>query len=230
MSHAVNVLLWDNIDSRLLNAHQKVMEYVGLDCRYTIKNVAHGDWMDSVLREQRADFYTFLDIDCVPLSRAAIARTLEYVAHDYLVGNAQVTNCTVAKHEIYCAPSFLSFSRETYENLGRPSCRPTRDADVAQLLTRRSVRRQRRIKMFYPTAFQGVARRGIWRLSGYGYYGLGTIYDDVSYHMFQSRDPVWLSRFEVAVECILNGRPQDIQRTYDARHEHMGSLAIEDNY
>jgi hypothetical protein len=44
-----------------------------------------------------------------------------------------------------------------------------------------------RYRTLYPTYFERVPREGIWPLSSYGYYGIGTVFHNSVYHLFQSR-------------------------------------------
>ena len=87
-----------------------------------------------------------------------------------------------------------------------------------------------RLKMNFPKTFQGIPQGGIWRLSGYGYYGVGTIYDDKYYHLWQSRFKQNVKLFQDTCECVLRDDLVSIKRNYDCRTEHAGVLPIEDDY
>jgi hypothetical protein len=171
-----------------------------------------------------------MDSDCLPLKREAIDEAIQYCANGYMVGNAQVTNCIRAKHDLFCAPSFLVISRPYYERIGKPSAANNRRSDVAQELTRAAVDAELRLKMNFPTSFQSVPAGGIWRLSGYGYYGIGTIFDEKIYHLFQTRFKQNVELFKDTAECVLRGDLASINRRYDCRSEHAGKLQIEDDY
>jgi hypothetical protein len=195
-----------------------------------MENIHHGEWMDNVMSKSDSDVMIFFDIDCVPMNENIVHSSIKYAMNRYLVGNAQVTNCVRAKHDLFCAPSFLTISRSLYEELGRPSCVNKNNSDVAQEITRSAVEKEKRIKMYFPETFQAVPAGGIWRLSGYGYYGVGTIFDGGIYHLFQSRTARNASLFVRTCEHIMNNRFDLIDRTHNCRSELCGTMPIEDDY
>jgi hypothetical protein len=42
-------------------------------------------------------------------------------------------------------------------------------------------------KALYPTHFECEPIEGVWRLSNYGYYGIGTVFANCVYHLYQGR-------------------------------------------
>lgn len=230
MKISFNTLYWDNTDPELITCHKKVMSHFDINVNYTNKNINHGVWMDHVLTNTDADIFVFIDSDCVPLNKEAIDEAIQYCANGYMVGNAQVTNCIKAKHDLFCAPSFLVISKPYYERIGKPSAINNKKSDIAQELTRAAVDAELRIKMNFPSSFQSIPSGGIWRLSGYGYYGIGTIFDQKIYHLFQARFKKNIELFKETTNCILRGDLGSINKTYDCRSEHAGNLQIEDDY
>lgn len=230
MNITVHTLKWKNSNPVVSQKHKQVMNHFEIEVNYTEENIHHGLWIDRVLNTVESDIFVFLDIDCVPLSREAIEEAINFCENGYLVGNAQVTNCIKAKHDLFCAPSFFVISRQFYESIGKPSAVNHDNNDVAQALTRAAVEREKRIKMNFPTSFQGVPQGGIWRLSGYGYYGIGTVYDNKMYHLYQTRFAKNVDLFVETCDHIVNGRLDQINRQYDSRAEWMGKLLIEDEY
>lgn len=230
MKISINTLCWDNVNPIILDMQKKVMNRFEIPIEYTLNNIHHGAWIDQILNTKDADVYVFFDSDCIPLSREAFDESLNYCINGYLVGNVQVTNCIKAKHDFFCGPSFFMISRSYYERIGKPSAVNNRRSDVAQELTRSAVDLELRLKMNFPKTFQGVPQGGIWRLSGYGYYGVGTVYDDKYYHLWQSRFKQNIELFQDTCECVLRGDLASIKRTYDCRSEYAGILPIEDDY
>ena len=230
MKISVHTLAWSNSNPVVLETHKKVMNYFSIPVNYTQENIHHGEWIDRVLENTDSDVFVFIDVDCVPLTREAIDESISYCANGYLVGNAQVTNCIRAKHDLFCAPSFFVISKRYYEIIGKPSAVNNTRSDVAQEITRAAVEKEMRIKMHFPTSFQGVPRGGIWRLSSYGYYGIGTVYDNKMYHLYQTRYAENVKLFVDTCDHIIGGRIDSIDRKYDSRSELMGSLPIEDEY
>jgi glycosyltransferase involved in cell wall biosynthesis len=230
MQVQIHTLSWENNNPIILETHKKVMSHFDIPVFYTIKNANHGQWMNSVLSSTTADIIIFLDVDCVPLKREFILETIGYCQRGYLVGNAQVTNCIKAKHDLFCAPSFIGISKEMYENLGRPNCINNERSDVGQEITRAAVEKEKRIKMYFPSSFQEIPSGGIWRLSSYGYYGIGTLYENKIYHLYQSRLQRNIDLFVQTCNHILEGTIDRIDKKYDSRSEWMNILPIEDEY
>lgn len=226
----INCLYWDNTNPKIVEYHQKVMNYFNIPVVYTNKNIHHGIWIDEVLNTSDADIIGFIDSDCIPLTPNAIIEAINRTAEGYLVGNAQVTNCIKAKHDLFCAPSFLAISKDYYKKIGSPSAVNNKRSDVAQEITRAAVEKEKRIKMYFPTSFQSVPVGGIWRLSGYGSYGVGTIFDEKFYHLFQARFQKNVDLFINTCECVLRGDLKSINRQYDCKGEYAGILPIEDDY
>jgi len=231
MKISINTLYWDNTDLEIIQSHKKVMSKFDLPVNYTQKNIHHGEWIDHIfLSDKESDVFVFMDADCIPLKREYIDEAIKYCANGYMVGNAQITNCIKAKHDLFCAPSFLVISRPYYERIGKPSAVNNKRSDIAQEFTRAAVDAELRLKMNFPTSFQSVPAGGIWRLSGYGYYGIGTIFDDKIYHLFQTRFKQNVELFKDTAGCVLRGDLASINRRYDCRSEHAGILQIEDDY
>ena len=230
MKISVHTLQWKNNDGEIIKHHKKVLDYFNIAVNYTEENINHGLWIDRTLRTVDSDIFVFLDSDCVPLNGDVISDAVKYCQNGYLVGNAQVTNCIKAKHDLFCAPSFFVISRQYYESIGKPSAVDTSRSDIAQEITRAAVQHEKRIKMYFPTSFQGVGCGGIWRLGGHGYYGIGTIYENKTFHLYQSRFKQNVNLFVETCNHILNDRPNDINRQYGSSDEWMGILPIEDEY
>ena len=232
MKVSINTLSWSNNNVEVVNNHKMVMDHFHIPVNYTEENINHGMWIDRTLNTVDADIFVFMDSDCVPLSRVALDESIDYCKRGYLIGNAQVTNCISAKHDLFCAPSFFVISKEMYFALGKPSAVNNNDrrTDIAQEFTRKAVEQERRIKMHYPTSFQGVPQGGIWRLSGYGYYGIGTVYDNKFYHLYQTRFAKNVGLFVDTCNHIVSGNIDGINRQYDCKSEWAGVLPIEDDY
>lgn len=230
MNVGVYSLLWTNTNPKILESHKKVMSGFDIPVNYTIQNIQHGDWVNYIMSTQNVDVFLFVDVDCLILDRSVFDETIEYIKNGYMVGNAQVTNCIRAKHDLFCAPSYIGLSKDYYESIGKPDARNNHRSDICQEFTRAAVDKEKRIKMYFPTTFQSVPSGGIWRLSSYGYYGVGTIFQNKTYHLFQSRFEKNVNLFEHTAECIVSGKLDNIERNYLSTDEHCGKLLIEDDY
>ena len=230
MNIGVYSLCWKNINPKLIELHKKVMSKFDIEIKYTHQNIDHGEWVNYILNTEKSDIFLFVDVDCLLLSRGVFEESIKYISDGYMIGNAQVTNCIPAKHDLFCAPSYIGLSREYYESIGRPDARNNSHSDICQELTRSAVAREKRIKMYFPTSFQSVPSGGVWRLSSYGYYGVGTIFQNKTYHLFQSRFENNIILLEQTANYILLDRINQIQKKYCSTDEQFGKLLIEDDY
>jgi len=230
MKVSIHSLRWKDNNPLVIENQKKVLDYFGLQLNVTEENIHHGEWINRTLSTVDSDIFVIMDSDCIPLSYEAVMESINLCTKGYMVGNAQVTNCIRAKHDIYCAPSFLVISKDYYNTIGRPNCVNNRRSDMAQELTRSAIEHEKRLKMYYPTTFQGVPKGGIWRLSGYGYYGIGTIYDNKTYHLFQTRFKENVDLFVETCEHVINNKTDQINRKYRCIEEYMNVLPIEDEY
>lgn len=230
MKISIHSLSWPDNNPLIVDNQKKVLKHFGIPVNFTVESIHHGKWIDTILNTVDSDIFVFLDSDCVPMTSEVINEAINYCANGYLVGNAQVTNCIKAKHDLFCAPSFFAISKKYYESIGKPSAVNNNRSDVAQELTRCAVLAEKRIKMYFPTSFQSVPSGGIWRLGGYGYYGIGTIYENKLYHLYQTRFERNVNLFVDTCNFIVKGELDKINRMYDSKSELMGILPIEDEY
>jgi len=189
MKISINSLYWDNISPKIYDSHRMVMSKFDIPIKYNCSNISHGFWMDLIMKNVVADIYVFFDIDCVPITREAYDASLDYVIkHNTFIGNAQVSNHIEPKNHIFAAPSFFAISRECYYKLGAVSFIETHRSDVAEELSYVADSMNIGYKCIYPTKFDAVSETdGIWNLANYGVYGIGTVFENKFYHLFQSR-------------------------------------------
>ena len=183
-----NSLHWDNVDKDMLSAHQRVMDYFNIPMNYDNRDGHnHGQWMQWVINNSSSDVIVFMEPDCIPLNK----RYLEYIKYAYrngtFVGIAQVSNHIPPKSHIYAAPGFYAISKKAYDRLGRPSFTETRRSDTAEEICYMAEERGMKYRALMPTYFEKPSSEGIWPLSNLGYYGIGTVFDNSIYHLYQSR-------------------------------------------
>ena len=207
MKISVNTLYWDNIDPRIVESNKKVMKKFDIPINYNRSDIDHGMWMDIVMQNVIADIYVFFDIDCVPITRDAYDYSLKYViSRNTFIGNAQVSNHIEPKKHIYAAPSFFAISRDCYKTLNETSFCTTYRSDVGEELSYVAESLDIKYKVLYPTKFDKPSETdGVWKLSNYGFYGIGTIFEDKFYHLFQSRLANNVELFEKRCNEIVNG-------------------------
>lgn len=183
-----NSLHWNNVNKDMLHAHMKVMDNFGILMNYSnADGVNHGLWMQKVIQNSSSDVVIFFEPDCIPLNK----KYLEYIRYAYkhntLVGIAQVSNHIPPRSHIYAAPGFYAISRKMYDELGSPSFTETRRSDTAEEISYIAETRGKRYRALLPTAFEKAPAEGVWPLSNIAYYGIGTVFDNSIYHLYQSR-------------------------------------------
>lgn len=162
--------------------------------------------MDEIMSANQADIVGFLDSDCVPISARAIPDAIEYVTrHETFLGTAQASNHIPPRTHIYASPAFLFVTRSVYERLNRPSFAETSRSDVGQEFTYRAEEAGIRYRAIYPTFYERYPVEGIWRLGNYGFFGIGTVFGDVAYHLYQGRKNLHTDLFVQRCDEILRG-------------------------
>ena len=227
MKIMISTLVWSNIDKRIVDSHKKVCEHFGIPVTYFYEDIHHGPWMDRIYKTYtEPDVYGFFDIDCVPIKAEALRKSLDLVKKGYLVGPAQATNCIRERYHLFASPAFFFISKDLYHKIGSPSTANNAISDTNQELTRHAEKQLLPYRYWMPTKFEREPVEGIWRLAGYGYYGIGTVYDnDLIYHLYQSRFGINAQLFSERCNEIVNGT-FDSSNFYKSTEEYRGLLRI----
>lgn len=182
-----NTLYWDNTPEEQIEAHRRVTSHFQLPVNYYCENVPHGMWMDHVCENSSSDVIGFLDADCIPLSRGAVMESINYVTtSDTFLGVAQVSNHIPPRTHIYAAPAFYFITKKCWSEM-RTSFFETKRSDVGEELTYVAESIGKRYRCIYPSFFEREPVEGVWRLSNYGFYGVGTVFGNYCYHLYQGR-------------------------------------------
>lgn len=206
MKIEINTLHWDNVDQNMLQAHKKVMQHFGLPVNYHNVNINHGAWMNQVVGESSSDVIVVIEPDCIPLSRNKVLECISYVnKHNTFIGIAQVSNHIPPRSHIYAAPGFFCIRKSVYDELGRPSFSETRRSDTAEEICYLAEERGIKYRALLPTHFEKEPTEGLWPLSNLGYYGIGTVFDNTVYHLYQSRMAQNVDMFVQRCEEVVNG-------------------------
>lgn len=188
MRAEIHSLSWPNSDARLFEAQRKVCSHFEIPVQQHQLQMRHGLWMNEVLKASKADVVGFLDNDCVPLNRDIVITTANYVAqHKTFWGIAQASNHIGTKSHIFAAPAFFFIYRQIWFDLGCPTFAETARSDVAEEVSYIAEEKGLRYRAFYPTCFEQEPVEGAWRLSNYGFFGIGTVFGDSIYHLYQGR-------------------------------------------
>ena len=188
MKLQLNSLHWPNYNQDMLAAHKSVMDHLGLAVTYYEESTNHGIWMDRVISSSKADVIGFIEPDCFPLSKQIVLDSARYaLKNESFVGIAQVSNHIHPKTHVYAAPAFYFISKSAWEKVGRVSFTETRTADVGEQFCYEAEKKGIRYRTYYPTHFEREPAEGLWPLGSYGYYGVGTVFHNSIYHLYQGR-------------------------------------------
>jgi hypothetical protein len=199
-------LHWNNVDSEMLAAHKRVMEYFNIPMNYHNRTgVNHGMWMQWVINNSESDVIVVMEPDCIPLNKNFIDYIKYAYRHETFVGIAQVSNHIPPRSHIYAAPGFYAISKKAYDKLDRPSFTETRRSDTAEEISYLAEERSMKYRALMPTYFEKPSSEGLWPLSNLGYYGIGTVFDNSIYHLYQSRMAENIDMFVKRCDEVING-------------------------
>jgi hypothetical protein len=202
-----NSLHWDNVDRDMLNAHKSVMEHFEIPMNYWSVNMNHGKWMDHVFNKSDSDVIVILEPDCIPIDKEKLISYIRYAYYnETFVGIAQVSNHIPPKTHIYAAPGMYAMSKKAYIALGSPSFSETHRSDTAEEITYIAESRSMRYRSLMPTHFEREPAEGLWPLASLGYYGIGTVFDNAIYHLYQSRMAENIETFIRRCEEVKRGK------------------------
>jgi len=207
MKITAHTLHWDNVDPRIIQSHKSVMNKFELPVSYTAANVPHGHWMNHICTNLDSDVFVFFDADCVPLDKAIVHESINYAAaNDSFIGIAQASNHISPFNHIFAAPAFFVITKSCYESLGKPSFSENHRSDVAEEISHVADLAKKKYRCLYPTRYDGIPVEGApWRLSNYGYFGIGTLFADRVYHLYQGRLNQNIELFVKRCDQIVNG-------------------------
>lgn len=182
-------LSWNNNDPRIIENQKKVLELFNVNINYTFENIDHGTWMDDVINSSNDQIIGFIDSDCIPTNREIIDFCINYTEQKKsFIGIAQVTNHIPPATHIYAAPPFLIINRDMWKNIGKPSLKCNSRSDAGEELSYRAEELGITYKTLYPKLFEKLPKEGLpWKLSNYGYFGIGTYFEGGIYHLYQGR-------------------------------------------
>ena len=89
--------------------------------------------------------------------------------------------------------------------MGKPSFVENSRSDVAQEVSYVAEDMMVPYKSLYPTHFEREPVEGVWRLGNYGYYGIGTVFANSVYHLFQGRYQQNADLYKIRCQQIVDG-------------------------
>ena len=176
-----------NVASEIIKKQKLVFEHFGLTINQILDDdITHGDFLNKTINDANTpDFLIFFDIDCIPLNKKAITKLVSQIRdRKSIAGAAQTANQFLQGKNIYVGPFFFGISKTVYWNLNSPDMNDGAIWDVGGLLTMVArFQREVNIRFWYPSSVE-VPK---WNLYKKCKFGLGTTYEKLVYHAFESR-------------------------------------------
>jgi len=177
----------EKINTSVVDLQKKVFNFFGLEInQIKIDNwISHGKSVDDILNkfEDPKDVIVLFDIDSIPLNGEIVPKSIDWCKNNIGIISVAQRAVKLQNTIIHAGPSFMVFSIETFNKLGRPSFKETHRSDCGGELTYESRSRGIEVRLMYPTHVD----REDFVLDGNVKFGLGTNYENNIYHAFESR-------------------------------------------
>jgi hypothetical protein len=194
----------DNIPAEVVAAQRAVLEALAppdFELRQVLTRRSHAAALDEIMAGAEAELVLILDIDCVPLTRAAIPALAAQAAGGALAGCVQRANHIDNGAHLYVGAFCMAVGRALWDRLGRPSFEPTGRGDVGEDLTYACEAAGAPLVMLWPSHVEEPH----WDLTEGRRFGVNTEYDGAFLHTFNIRSPQHQQRFVGRCRAILEG-------------------------
>lgn len=180
-----------NINPEIVRYQKLVFDHLGIDIiQYKYQDDhSHGFAIDWWLKNHEWEDIAIFDIDCIPLSKVTLNHAKVQI-EDCLFGAAQKAN-HIPGSKIYASPAFICFSKKVYNKLGQPTFIDGNGFDVGAFVSHCARQSNVTVSLLWPTRVE-VEK---WELDGVTKFGLGTTYQGMVYHAFESRFNETTNRF-----------------------------------
>jgi hypothetical protein len=192
----------DNIAAEVVQAQRAVLDAFappGFEVRQVLTGRSHGAALDEVMAGAETDLVLILDIDCVPLTSAAIPALAAKAKAGALAGCVQRANHIDNGAHLYVGAFCMAASRALWEGLGRPSFEPTPRGDVGEALTYACEAAGAPLAMLWPSHVEAPC----WDLTEGRQFGVNTEYGGAFLHSFNIRSREHQQRFVGRCRAIL---------------------------
>ncbi len=192
----------DNIPAEVVQAQRAVLDAfapAGFEVRQVLTRRSHGAALDEIAAGAEANLVLILDLDCVPLTPAAIPALAAKAKAGALAGCVQRANHIDNGAHLYVGPFCMALSRALWERLGRPSFEPTGRGDVGEELTYRCEEAGAPVELLWPSHVEAPC----WDLTDGRQFGVNTEYEGAFLHTFNIRSPENQRRFIDRCRSIL---------------------------
>lgn len=192
MHFSIHSFYWEN-KQHYADRQKQVFAHFGYDVQQTCATgMQHGVWMDSVLNAATDDVILIADIDAIPTLPHTVADDIALAATGVLVGCRGMPNHIHPLRD-YAGAWWFAIRPSVWRAMGSPSAEandmiaiPTNETrvDVAQRITDAARAQNIPIKLHEPVHCAYPE----WDLPGKPKaYGVGTLYENGVFHLFNSR-------------------------------------------
>lgn len=174
-----------HIESSITKNQKRVFDFFKIHINQIYNNSSHANFLTNISRTEDVDYFIFFDIDAIPLKANFLDVVMNrVVASNCILGVEQLAN-HIEKSEIFAGPACFIISKKIYEQLGSPSFNAN-NFDVGGCLTVLAKKQNITVEYFKVTSYR--TKRWFLDWEKQRYFGNGTIYEDLIYHEFDSRD------------------------------------------
>lgn len=209
MNYKIVSFYHKDLNPEIKELQKKVFDSIGINLIQSEFGGTHGSAIKNYLDNNDWDLITLFDVDCIPTDKKVFQTILDLVDDTTIYGNAQISNSYP-----YAAPSFISFTRELYENSPHKNFEgmfyPNEfgvqvEADCGEVFVKENIRIGNKQILSYPqkVLYKKWLYRGNDKYKPFEY-GNGTTFDNNTFHSFQIRLPETQSIFIDYVKKFLN--------------------------
>jgi len=184
--------------------------------------IGHAESLDNFMATTAYEEIIFLDIDCIPTNSVALLFLAAEAARSKLIGCAQRANHIDNHGHVYVGPFCCALNRTLWNELGRPSFLPTARGDAGEELTFVCEEMRKPFEFLWPSSVE----EPVWKLSEDRYFGIGTEYEGLFWHLFESRHDKGNARFIKRCEEILGRPPSDIIQLAKLSRRHFSRVLV----
>lgn len=209
MKHTIVSFYHKFLNSEIKNLQKRVFDKLEIELIQYEFEGTHGSAIKTFLENSDWDMVTLFDVDCIPTDKKVFEKITNFVNDETIYGNAQVSNSFP-----YAAPSFVSFTRNLYNNSPHKNFEgmyyPNEfgiyvEADCGEVFVKENIKVGKKQVLSYPISV--ISKK--WNYNGNEFYnsfeyGNGTLFDNKTFHCFQIRLPEAQSIFINYVKEFLN--------------------------
>lgn len=175
-----------NINSQIIEYQKKVFDKFDIklnQIQILHELESHGKFLTKMSTNEDVDYLVFFDIDAIPLKKDFLQISLNRILDKRaILGIEQLTN-HIKDSEIYAGPACFLISKKTYVEMGFPSYEGRSNADCGQHLS--ILAKEKNTQVIYFKFKECIKPK--WRLDDTRKFGIGSTYEDLVYHNFESR-------------------------------------------